>query len=465
MTKALTTFSLLSSTVSDGAMLNANGSPNEKTKVYSYPAWDIVDGLRGGLSKTYYPLPKKIQNFGLSLSTKVVRVVRDGSAISGIEVETSSGATQVININERGIVILAAGAMSTPRTLLNSGIGPRDLISIVNSSCLDITLSDEADWIHLPVGENLKDHPIFVLTFNTTAYNASSILAAAFNSPNSSEVSLFSQASLPLVQSGQRLNFWTSLDTTNGTQYFQGTWQGTCNSPTIGQIRVKLYLTHGLTSSGVLGMTAKGATKITTNPWIHTEAGKTIVATMIDYLLNAARNSSLLSYSDGTATGASLISAYIIGDHLVGTAEISATNERTGVVDTNQKVCGTDNLFVMDASIHPDLPTGNTQAIIMVAAEKSAANILALLHSIPTSVSTSMSSTKSSNSASCSLPASVAAAKFSSRALQHFAPTSLITAAAACFHDGVMCTPLLLGTCKCSEVSLRSDNIAHQCEP
>lgn len=35
------------------------------------------------------------------------------------------------------------------------------------------------------------------------------------------------------------------------------------------------------------------------------------------------------------------------------------------------------NLFVVDASIHPDLPTGNTQAIIMVVAEQAAAKIAA----------------------------------------------------------------------------------------
>ncbi|KAK8073953.1 Cellobiose dehydrogenase [Apiospora phragmitis] len=50
----------------------------------------------------------------------------------------------------------------------------------------------------------------------------------------------------------------------------------------------------------------------------------------------------------------------------------------TAVVDTNTKVYGTDNLFVVDASMHADLPTGNTQAIVMVAAEHAAAKILAL---------------------------------------------------------------------------------------
>jgi len=48
------------------------------------------------------------------------------------------------------------------------------------------------------------------------------------------------------------------------------------------------------------------------------------------------------------------------------------------VVDLDTKVYGTENLFVVDASIHADLPTGNTQAIVMVVAERAAERILVL---------------------------------------------------------------------------------------
>lgn len=56
------------------------------------------------------------------------------------------------------------------------------------------------------------------------------------------------------------------------------------------------------------------------------------------------------------------------------------------------QVWGTNNLFVVDASIHPDLPTGNTQAMAMVVAEKAAERILA--------PSTRSNSTAGANSAS-----------------------------------------------------------------
>jgi cellobiose dehydrogenase (acceptor) len=50
----------------------------------------------------------------------------------------------------------------------------------------------------------------------------------------------------------------------------------------------------------------------------------------------------------------------------------------TSVVDTNTKVYGTDNIFVVDASIFPGMPSTNPSAPIVVAAERAAQLILAL---------------------------------------------------------------------------------------
>jgi hypothetical protein len=40
------------------------------------------------------------------------------------------------------------------------GIGPEDQLNVVKNSALDgETMINETDWITLPVGENLMDHP------------------------------------------------------------------------------------------------------------------------------------------------------------------------------------------------------------------------------------------------------------------------------------------------------------------
>ena len=65
----------------------------------------------------------------------------------------------------------------------------------------------------------------------------------------------------------------------------------------------------------------------------------------------------------------------------MGTSKMGYDDGRLGgsaVVDINAKVYGTDNLFVVDASIFPGQPTGNPSAMVVVAAEQAASRILAL---------------------------------------------------------------------------------------
>ena len=53
-------------------------------------------------------------------------------------------------------------------------------------------------------------------------------------------------------------------------------------------------------------------------------------------------------------------------------------NGGSAVVDTNTKVYGTDNLFVVDASIFPGMMSANPSGMIVTAAERASERILAL---------------------------------------------------------------------------------------
>lgn len=81
-------------------------------------------------------------------------------------------------------------------------------------------------------------------------------------------------------------------------------------------------------------------------------------------------SSTTLTPATNLTTAEMLTANFAVGDHFVDTAKVEK-HDGTSVVDTNTKVRGTDNLFVVDAGIHPDLPTGNTQAIMVVAVKAS----------------------------------------------------------------------------------------------
>ncbi|KAI4843507.1 FAD/NAD(P)-binding domain-containing protein [Aureobasidium sp. EXF-8845] len=363
--------------------VNALEEPNKKTDVFSHPPWNIQDGLRAGPVLTYLPLAKAKKNFHIQLNSTVIRAVRESSFITGVEVELLDGSRQIINVKTGGKVVLAGGALSTPRILINSGIGPADQIKIVQGGSVAVTLPEEVEWIDLPVGKGLKDHPIVTLKFKTKS-PLSALDTTAFTAPNNMDIDSFAQGSGLLVQGGQRLNFWSSVNGTDGIERFV---QGTCNSPSNDTIKMKIYLTHGLTSVGEIGMTADGKTEYITQPWFTTTEDKDALASFIDRLISFTKtgNSTLTLDAGLTAssnvTGSDLIKTFVTGSHFVGTAKIGTEDGRKGgdaVVDLDTKVYGTDNLFVVDASFHPDLPTGNTQAIVMVAAEAAAKKVLAV---------------------------------------------------------------------------------------
>ncbi|KAF1941685.1 choline dehydrogenase [Clathrospora elynae] len=353
--------------------------PNAKVDVFGHPPWNVANGLRSGVVRTYLPLAQDLPNFKLMLNTNVVRAVREGSAVSGVEIETADGQRMIYNVKAGGGVLLAAGALSTPRILFNSGIGPAEQLQTVASGKSGVTLPSKADWIDLPVGAEIKDHPIFTIKFNTSAPLAGTSKASLID-PDQTTIDLFAKGSGILAQSGQRLNWWSSVNTTDGSEVF---FQGTCNAPSDNTIQMKVYITHGLRSVGSLGITADGATTFITNPHMTSDLDTEAITLMMDRLIKMTQsgNSTLTLMAPvgvTNVTAADLIKDFKTGSHYVGSAKMGTKGDSGVVVDTNTKVYGTDNLFVVDASMHPDLPTGNTQAIVMVAAEAASARILAL---------------------------------------------------------------------------------------
>lgn len=387
-------------------------SPNEKHMAYSRPAWSISDHLRAGPARTYMPYAQALDNFSLRLNSQVVQVKRTGSTITGVLTQAADGSQQIINVSAGGKVVLGAGALSTPRILWNSGIGYSDALETVRDGSTGVVLPDEADWISLPVGHNLRDHAQIPLQFATAANFTAVGFGALATAPAQSDLELFYQGDGVLTQAAQRMHLWTSANSSadGRTRYFQGT----VSAMSSGVVTVKAFLTHGSSSTGELGIDAAGNTVLSTKPWLATDADYDAMAGWMQWWLDmtngsssvavAANNSMAYAEAAGATADSMIADNMVSGDHWVGTTKMGTDDGRTNgtsVVDTDTKVYGTDNLFVVDASIHPDLPTGNTQAIIMVVAEHAAQKIVAYTVGSSSSNSTSSSSSSSSGSSSC----------------------------------------------------------------
>lgn len=158
--------------------LTANDQPDSKQKVFSFTPFMFSGGERGGPMATYLVSASARDNFNLWANTMVRRVIRTGGQVTGVEVEpvTEDGYRGIVNITPgTGRVILSAGTFGTPKILFRStttallierhtdlmigGIGPQDMLEIVNGSAIDGgSMISSEEWINLPVGSNLVDH-------------------------------------------------------------------------------------------------------------------------------------------------------------------------------------------------------------------------------------------------------------------------------------------------------------------
>ncbi|KAL3458224.1 FAD/NAD(P)-binding domain-containing protein [Aspergillus heterothallicus] len=353
---------------------------NEKFQTYSHPVWNVKDYKRAGPLRTYLPLAQQRDNFSLRMGALVTRVLRSGSRVTGVEiVNAATNATESIHLAPNGKVILSAGALQSPRILFNSGIGPRAQIATAQKSGVAVPPAHE--WIELPVGKSLMDHPIFSIVYKTTNgtadFNALDA-AAILNGSATADIAAYEQHNDGVLTEGKhRLIFYTSNVASDGHTRF---YQGSCTPTAEDEVSIKAYMTHGLTSKGELGLDADQRTTITKSPYMQTaedrEAAAMFVQSMVDAITAPGSGMQLVKYTNASA----ILGSLSAGDHYVGTTKMGTDDGRvahgTAVVDTNTKVYGMDNLYIVDGGIHPDLPTGNSQAIIMVVAENAVERIL-----------------------------------------------------------------------------------------
>lgn len=158
-----------------------------------------------------------------------------------------------------------------------------------------------------------------------------------------------------------------------------------CFSRRNNQIDIVYQVTFGTITVGSMGMNAAGKAIYTKSALLQTAADKEALTIELDNWLAMSRTpGSRLVYSGGANTnGAEIIKTNGIGTgyHLTSSTIMGTDNGTKGgksVVDTNYKVYGIDNLFVVDLRIHPKVPSGDTMVITMIATEHAVTKILEL---------------------------------------------------------------------------------------
>ncbi|KAF0708751.1 hypothetical protein As57867_006212, partial [Aphanomyces stellatus] len=147
------------------AEVDINAQRNAKSKSFGHPPFAIQDGLRDSPAKTFYGPAKGRANFKLQTSAMVSHVVQRNGKASSV-VYSFNGQSVTASLTARGCVLFASGAVSTPKVLYQSGVGPRTQLQLLAKmgSRFPGVASDASQWvINDNVGNNLFD-TIQVLT-------------------------------------------------------------------------------------------------------------------------------------------------------------------------------------------------------------------------------------------------------------------------------------------------------------
>ncbi|BCX16356.1 MAG: dehydrogenase [Geminicoccaceae bacterium] len=333
-------------------------------------------GVRWSTSKAFLRPVLHRRNLELRTGALVLRLLLEGRRVTGLAYRRGGVERQV---RARREVLLAAGAIGSPHLLQLSGIGPGELLRAHG-----IEVRHE-----LPgVGENLQDHlqirTVFkvhgVPTLNERVHNP------LWKAWMGLEYALFRSGPLSMAPSqlGAFAKSDPSFETANLEYHVQPLSLDRFGEP--------LHPFPAITASVCnLRPTSRGHVRLESprpeDPpaiapcYLSTPEDRRVAAdairltrrimaarAMARYRPEEYRPGASITDDEGLARAAGDIATTIF--HPVGTCKMGPDSDPTAVVDARLRVRGLSGLRVVDASIMPTITSGNTNAPVIMIAEK-----------------------------------------------------------------------------------------------
>ena len=354
----------------------------EKQEGVGYFQQTSFKGFRRSSYRSF--LNRKIrsrENLTIITNTQISKLVFSDKKVIGVECIQSKGQpNKTIYANHE--VILSAGAISSPQILQLSGIGDEKHLTKLG---VNVIHNNPA------VGKNLQDHLQVRMVFKTNTRTLNDELNtwwkkaliglqyALFRTGpltlSASQVYIFTNTSLD----GSRPNIQFHMQPLSADKPGDGVHPFSAFTMSICNLRPQ--------SRGEVTINSKNPEdlpKIIPN-YLSTESDQKIAIDSIKVARKIANASPLKQHIlDEFVPGGSLVSDEDLLEaaknnsqsiyHPVGTCKMG--NDKNSVVDDQLKVYGVKGLRVVDASIMPELVSGNTNAPTMMIAEKAAEMIL-----------------------------------------------------------------------------------------
>jgi len=297
------------------------------------------------------------------------------TASSVLFVDNLTGKSYTVRATKE--VIVSAGTLRSPQILQLSGIGPADELKRLGIPVVK----------NLPgVGKNLRDHPITTMALGTQLFQGvegSELNEAAFENWRVNKTGVVASITA-------RTNFFLRSDFATDARP-----DGQVIVTPPGWSAFALCYLNKPRSTGHVRLFSKDPTdipRVTANYFQHPDDLEAMIDIM-NKTLQIMSRPPIKAYPYSPAydmTDKAKLTAYILGDasqwiaanagsgyHFTGTNRMGdPSKDPTVVVDNHLRVIGVQGLRVADASIFPDIPTGNTQYPTYMVGEKASDIIL-----------------------------------------------------------------------------------------
>ena len=348
-----------------------------------YQRW-IHKGRRISAAQAFLKPVKHRPNLEVITRSQVLAVTFEGKRASGIRFQRD-GQNQIQTLTARREVILSAGAANTPKLLQLSGIGPLPLLDQYGIRVVHELAA---------VGENFQDHYMVrsvvrvkgVKTLNTVARGlplAGQVIRWLMRKPSILSISpsvcfAFERSSAEVSEPDLQFHFSPgsyAAGIAGKLDSFEGMTLG-------------VYHTRPKSRGFVRIQSPDASVLPVVQPnYLQDEQDRRVIINGLRLARQYLHSSALSPYidaddfppADATTDQALFDCARERGGtawHFMGTCRMGPANDPGSVVDACLRVIGVQNLRVVDASVMPNMPSGNTGASTMMIAEKAADLIL-----------------------------------------------------------------------------------------